>query len=130
MREAGEDESECGCFPWPGITLQQWMRRRKEGRVRIHRALLIGRESEKIGVMMETQFLWEADPAMIEAFIPSSAAPGYEGQGQQDDPRGTMGEAELGDTVLLQKLRFLVEDTPENWTYGIFWQLSRSPTEL
>jgi transcription factor MYC2 len=87
--------------------------------------------------MMEAQFLWEADSAMIEAFmgpepglLPSSAPPGYEGQGQQDDPTGTMGESgELSDTVLLQKLHSLVEDTHVNWTYGIFWQLSRSPTE-
>ena len=85
---------------------------------------------------MEPQYLWE-DPAMIEAFIgpesgllPSSAPAGYEGQGQQDDPTGTMGEGVgLSDTPLLQKLQLLVEDTLVNWTYGIFWQLSRSPTE-
>ena len=76
---------------------------------------------------------------MIEAFmgpgpgsLASSAPPGYEGQGQQDDPTGSMGEGgglELSDTALLQKLHSLVEDAPVNWTYGIFWQLSRSPTE-
>ena len=58
---------------------------------RIHRALLIlGR---KFGVLMEAHFLWEADTTMLEAFmrpgpgsLASSAPPGYEEQGQQDDP--------------------------------------------
>ncbi|CAM6041362.1 unnamed protein product [Sphagnum compactum] len=31
-------------------------------------------------------------------------------------------------TVLLRRLHSLVEETSLNWTYGIFWQLSASPT--
>lgn len=80
--------------------------------------------------MMESPVpsFWDVgDSAMIEAFMgPAYGIPSYEAQ----DDLASTGEKglELSETVLLRRLHSLVEESSENWTYGIFWQLSTSPT--
>ncbi|KAG0628675.1 hypothetical protein M758_1G045000 [Ceratodon purpureus] len=81
-------------------------------------------------MMMEAAVpsFWDAgDSAMIEAFMgPAYGIPSYEAQ---DDLASTGDKGlELSETVLLRRLHSLVEESSENWTYGIFWQLSTSPT--
>jgi len=89
-------------------------------------------------MMMETQVpsFWDmGDSAMIEAFmgpatygIPSSYNNDSNEGCAQEDPLGNDKGLELSETVLLRRLHSLVEESAENWTYGIFWQLSTSPT--
>ena len=80
------------------------------------------------GGMMEMALpnLWDAtDPLMIEAFIGGYGIPSYDAQ---DDLASAAGQgAEQNDSLLLRRLHTLVEESSENWTYGIFWQLSLSP---
>ncbi|CAK9194917.1 unnamed protein product [Sphagnum troendelagicum] len=82
----------------------------------------------------QMQSLWQtaesADHAMIEAFMGTGGfgLPNYSGQGQEDLGTGAAAGLELSETVLLRRLHSLVEETSLNWTYGIFWQLSASPT--
>lgn len=81
------------------------------------------------GGMMEMTLpnLWDAtDPLMIEAFIGGYGIPSYDAQ---DDVASAGGQGvEQSDPVLQRRLQSLVEESSENWTYGIFWQLSLSPT--
>ncbi|CAK9859824.1 unnamed protein product [Sphagnum jensenii] len=82
----------------------------------------------------QMQSLWQtaesADHAMIEAFMGTGGfgLPNYSGQGQEDLGTSAAAGLELSETVLLRRLHSLVEETSLNWTYGIFWQLSASPT--
>ncbi|CAM6017813.1 unnamed protein product [Sphagnum balticum] len=82
----------------------------------------------------QMQSLWQtaesADHAMIEAFMGTGGfgLPNYSSQGQEDLGTGAAAGLELSETVLLRRLHSLVEETSLNWTYGIFWQLSASPT--
>lgn len=74
---------------------------------------------------------WDAtDPLMIEAFIGGYGIPSYDST--QDDPAITSvqagGSSEQNDSLLQRRLHTLVEESTENWTYGIFWQLSRAPS--
>lgn len=90
-------------------------------------------------MMMETPVpsFWDmGDSAMIEAFmgpatygIPSSFHNNETNGGSaQEEQLGNDKGLELSETLLLRRLHSLVEESPENWTYGIFWQLSTSPT--
>lgn len=76
---------------------------------------------------MGTPNYWDAaDPLMVEAFIGGYEIPGYE---TQDDLASTLGQdLEQNDSVLQRRLHRLVEESSEDWTYGIFWQLSLSPS--
>ncbi|XP_024393060.1 transcription factor MYC2 [Physcomitrium patens] len=71
--------------------------------------------------------LWDAtDPLMVEAFIGGYGIPGYE---TQVDLGCTAGQdLEQNDSVLQRRLHTLVEESSENWIYGIFWQRSLSPS--
>lgn len=71
--------------------------------------------------------LWDAaDPWMVEAFIGGCGSPGYE---TQVDLACTTGQGlEHNDSVLQRRLHTLVEESSDNWIYGIFWQRSLSPS--
>lgn len=72
---------------------------------------------------------WDAtDPLMIEAFIGGYGIPSYDAQ---DDLGATAAGGQgldQSDSVLQRRLHTLVEESSEYWTYGIFWQLSLSPS--
>ncbi len=99
-------------------------------------ATVLIRVADDAGFRMDAQMqsLWQtaesADHAMIEAFMGTGGfgLPNYSGQGQEDLGTGAAAGLELSETVLLRRLHSLVEETSLNWTYGIFWQLSASPT--
>lgn len=85
-------------------------------------------------MMTETQVpsFWDVgDSAMIEAFMGPAAygIPSFNDAGGHEDLASTGDKGlELSETVLLSRLHSLVEESSENWTYGIFWQLSSSPS--
>lgn len=86
-------------------------------------------EEEGLWGMMEMTLpnLWDAtDPLMIEAFIGGYGIPSYEAQ--EDLGSGAGQGADQSETVLQRRLHTLVEESAENWTYGIFWQVSLSAT--
>ncbi len=99
-------------------------------------ATVLIRVADDAGFAMDAQMqsLWQtaesADHAMIEAFMGTGGfgSPNYSSQGQEDLGTGAAAGLELSETVLLRRLHSLVEETSLNWTYGIFWQLSASPT--
>ncbi|KAJ7540804.1 hypothetical protein O6H91_10G031500 [Diphasiastrum complanatum] len=67
---------------------------------------------------------WENDTAMIEAFMESEYDPS---SSFQNDMAG-LPDSIFGDPALQEKLHYLVEGSPINWTYAIFWQLSTTDT--
>lgn len=95
-------------------------------------------EEQGLGMMeMALPNFWDAtDPLMIEAFIGGYGIPSYDSTTHDDSsaiatsssalPAGTT--SEQNDSPLLRRLHTLVEESSENWTYGIFWQLSHGPS--
>lgn len=92
-------------------------------------------DEQGLGMMeMALPNFWDAtDPLMIEAFIGGYGIPSYDSTTHDDasaiatssssaPPAGTT--SEQNDSPLLRRLHTLVEESSENWTYGIFWQLS------
>ena len=74
--------------------------------------------------MME---MWDAtDPFTIEALFGGYGIPSYDAPDDLASAAAGQG-AEQSDSVLQRRLHALVEEASENWTYGIFWQLSFSP---
>lgn len=96
-------------------------------------------EERGLGMMeMALPNFWDAtDPLMIEAFIGGYGIPSYDSTTHDDAsaiatssssalPAGAT--SEQNDSPLLRRLHTLVEESSEDWTYGIFWQLSLGPS--